>query len=55
MLIPDINYMQSDRGQTMLAVASDSSGSKDKLDQKVIYIHLCGSTSICLYCACAYA
>ena len=33
----NLNYMQSERGQGMLAAASDSSGrSKDKLDQKVI-------------------
>ena len=37
-LTPDVTYMQSERGQMMLAGASDSSDrSKDKLDQKVIY------------------
>jgi|APAra0007618328_1042625.scaffolds.fasta_scaffold02896_1 hypothetical protein len=35
-VIPDVDYMQSDRGH-MHAAASDSSDrSKDKLDQKVI-------------------
>ncbi|KAH0943854.1 hypothetical protein HID58_003491 [Brassica napus] len=32
----DPRDLGSDRGQTMLAVASDSSGSKDKLDQKTL-------------------
>lgn len=40
-VIPDVNYMQSERGQMMLAAASDSSDrSKDKLDQKVINLFL---------------
>lgn len=51
-LIPDVNYMQSERGQGMLAVASDSSGrSKDKLDQKVITFISADQQVYVLYCA----